>query len=173
VPGTVDVQPKSLGQKQTLEFRQDVGGKHAWRFDALNMSDGTLRALGILLAVYQPQPASLIAIEEPESTIHPAATEILMDILMDGVERSQILLTTHSPDVLDNKRLSDDQVIAVESVRGEALITPLTKTTRDMIRERLYTPGELLRQGEIQVDHEYAAQAANKQLSFFGDLENV
>ncbi len=172
VPGTTDVQPKLLGQKETLEFRQDVGQKHPWRFDALNMSDGTLRALGILLAVYQPQPASLIAIEEPESTIHPAATEILMDILMDGAERSQVLLTTHSPDVLDNKRLSDEQVVAVESVRGEAFITPLTKTTREMIRERLYTPGELLRQGEIQVDHEYAAQAA-QQLSLFSDVENV
>jgi predicted ATPase len=172
VPGTVEVQPKLLGQKETLEFRQDVGQKHPWRFDALNMSDGTLRALGILLAVYQPQSPSLIVIEEPESTIHPAATEILMDILLDGAEHSQVLLTTHSPDVLDNKRLGDRQIVAAESVQGAAKITPLTKTTRQVIRDRLYTPGELLRQGEIEVDHEYAAQAA-KQLNLFGDLENA
>jgi predicted ATPase len=125
-----------------------------------------------LLAVYQSQPAALIAIEEPESTIHPAAAEILMDILIDGTERSQVLLTTHSPDVLDNKRLLDSQIVAVESAQGVAQITPLTETTRDVIRQRLYTAGELLRQGEIQVDRDYADQAA-RQLSLFGSVEGA
>jgi predicted ATPase len=172
VPGTTSVQPKSLGRKETLEFRQDVGLQYEWHFDALNMSDGTLRALGILLAVYQSRPASLIAIEEPESTIHPAATEILMDILIDGTERSQILLTTHSPDVLDNKKLSDDQIVAVESVQGVAQITPLMETTREVIRQHLYTPGELLRQGELQIDREYVDQAV-RQLNLFGSMEDL
>lgn len=170
VPGTTSVHPKSLGQKETLEFRQDVGLRNEWRFDALNMSDGTLRALGILLAVYQQRPASLIAVEEPESTIHPAATDILTSILIDGAERSQVLLTTHSPDVLDNKRLSDDQIVVVESVQGVARITPLSKTIRKVIRDKLYSAGELLRQGELQLDVDYAAQAA-KQLDLFGSME--
>ncbi len=170
VPGTTAVEAKSVGRKETLEFRQNVGQKHDWRFDALNMSDGTLRALGILLAVYQPRPASLIAIEEPESTIHPAAAEILMDILLDGVERSQVLITTHSPDILDNKKLRDEQIIAVESTEGVAQITPLTETTRDLIRQHLYTPGELLRQDEIQIDPDYAERSA-EQLSLFNGWE--
>lgn len=167
VPGTVSVEPKSLGRKETLEFSQNVGLQHEWHFDALNVSDGTLRALGILLAVYQSRPASVIAIEEPEATIHPAATEILTDILIDGAERSQVLFTTHSPDVLDNKKLSDNQILAVESIRGVAQITPLTKTTRDVIRQHLYTAGELLREGELQADADYAEQAV-KQLDLFG-----
>jgi hypothetical protein len=170
VPGTAGVEAKSVGRKETLEFRQNVGQKHDWRFDALNMSDGTLRALGILLAVYQPRPASLIAIEEPESTIQPAAAEILMDILLDGVERSQVLITTHSPDILDNKKLRDEQVVAVEALEGVARITPLTDTTRDLIRRRLYTPGELLRQDEIRVDPQYAARSA-QQMDLFGGWE--
>lgn len=171
VPGTTSVEPKSVGRKETLEFRQSVGQRYDWRFDALNMSDGTLRALGILLAVYQPRPASLIAVEEPESTIHPAAAEVLMDILLDGAERSQVLITTHSPDILDNKRLSDRQIVAVESTEGVARITPLTETTRDLIRQRLYTPGELLRQDEIQADLDYAERSA-RQLDLFGKLED-
>lgn len=170
VPGTTAVEAKSVGRKETLEFRQNVGQKHDWRFDALNMSDGTLRALGILLAVYQLRPASLIAIEEPESTIHPAAAEILMDILLDGVERSQALITTHSPDILDNKKLRDEQIIAVESTEGVAQITPLTETTRDLIRQHLYTPGELLRQDEIRVDPDYAERSV-EQLNLFGGWE--
>ncbi len=170
VPGTISVHPKSLGQKETLEFRQEVAGsRHPWRFDALNMSDGTLRVLGILLAVYQPRPASLIAIEEPESTIHPAATEVLMDILLDGTNRSQVLLTTHSPDILDNKKLSARQIIAVESIQGVSHITPLTEATRDLIRQRLYTSGELLRQNELHIDHDYAKQIP-QQLGLFDDV---
>ncbi len=169
VPGTEKVTPKALGQKETLEFRQDMGQKYPWTFAALNMSDGTLRALGILLAVYQPAPASLLAIEEPESTIHPAAAEVLMSVLLDGASRSQIVLTTHSPDILDNKELSDQQIVAVESVRGTAQITPLTKTTRDVIRQRLYTPGELLRAGELVIDPEHAARQI-QQLRLFGEV---
>jgi len=171
VPGTTGVQAKSVGRKETLEFRQTVGQRYDWRFDALNMSDGTLRALGILLAVYQPHPVSLIAIEEPESTIHPAAAEILMDILLDGAERSQVLITTHSPDILDNKKLRDEQIVAVQAVEGVARITPLMATTRDLIRRRLYTPGELLRQDEMQVDPDYAKRSA-EQMDLFGKLED-
>jgi len=168
VPGTTSVEPKSLGRKETIEFRQDVGREHPWRFDALNMSDGTLRALGILLAVYQPHPASLLAIEEPESTIHPAATEVLMDILLDGTSRSQVVITTHSPDVLDNKKLRDDQIIAIESRDGVAQLTPLREGTRGVIREGLYTAGELLRRDELQIDEEYA-RTSSRQLDLFGD----
>jgi predicted ATPase len=171
VPGMTSVEPKSVGRKETLEFRQNVGQRHDWRFDALNMSDGTLRALGILLAVYQPRPASLIAIEEPEATIHPAAVEVLLDILLNGVERSQVLLTTHSPDILDSKKLYEKQIVAVESIEGVAQITPLTEATRQLIREHLYTPGELLRQDEIRVDREHAERSA-VQLDLFDKLED-
>ena len=54
VPGIHTVDVKGFGPKETLEFRQDVAGDtHRWRFDANNMSDGTLRVLGILVALFQ------------------------------------------------------------------------------------------------------------------------
>jgi predicted ATPase len=171
-PGTIGVRPKKLGQKETLEFRQAGGQQSEWRFDALNMSDGTLRTLGILLAVYQSRPAPLVAIEEPESTIFPAAIEILTEILLDGSERSQVVLTTHSPEVLDSKRLSDNQIFAIEFVQGTAQITPLAKTTREIIRQRIYTAGELLRQGELEFDRGYVERTA-QQLNLFGSVEEV
>ena len=41
-----------IGPKETLQFSQDVkGAKYPWRFLAANMSDGTLRALGVLVAL--------------------------------------------------------------------------------------------------------------------------
>ena len=54
VPGTVGMESKAIGPKLTLEFRQEVrGDPHPWRFLAHNVSDGTLRVLGVLVALYQ------------------------------------------------------------------------------------------------------------------------
>lgn len=51
VPGITGVDHKPVGKKETLEFRQLMAGsREAWRFDAENLSDGTLRALGVLVA---------------------------------------------------------------------------------------------------------------------------
>jgi len=166
VPGTSRVEYVSIGQRETIRFKQDVGDTTPWAFDALSMSDGTLRVLGILLAVYQVSPPSLIAIEEPEATIHPAALEVLVDILMDGAHRAQILLTTHSPDILDDKDILDHRIRVVESHQGKATIGPLGKFSRQAIKQRLYTVGELLRMGEIATDRDPEEQSV-QQLNLF------
>lgn len=171
VSGLESVEPKMLGQKEILLFHQKMKGqRYPWSFNALNMSDGTLRILGILLAVYQSKNPHLIAIEEPESTIHPAAADTLMDILIDGSYRSQMVITTHSPDILDNKNLDDNQILVVESIKGNSRITPLNQSTREIIKEKLYTPGELLRVGELETDANYAEQVA-RQLKLFGKVK--
>ena len=81
VPGVHSAEPKTFGKQETMEFRQVVQGQqHPWNFLAASMSDGTLRALGILLAIHQRhatpdglRPPSLIGLEEPETALHPAA----------------------------------------------------------------------------------------------------
>lgn len=170
VPGTSQAAYAPLGQKATLKFKQDVGDKAPWSFEALNMSDGTLRALGVLLAVYQVSSPSLVAIEEPEATIHPAALDVIMDILKDGTARSQILVTTHSPDVLDNRKISDSELRLVSSQRGRTSIAPVSETTRQIIRDKLYSAGDLLRMEELKPDE---TAALTKQPSLFGTPERV
>jgi len=140
---------RSVGNKETIQFRQDVGQRYPWRFDALNMSDGTLRVVGVLLAVYQPSRPALIVIEEPEATVHPAIAELVVGVLIEGSHETQVLITTHSPDILDHKEILDTQIRVVSSVRGNTAISPLADETRKLIRERLYTPGELLRANEL------------------------
>ena len=167
VPGTTSAHYLALGPKETLRFRQDVGDANPWSFEALNMSDGTLRVLGVLLAVYQTPTPPFIAIEEPESTVHPAAAEVLVDIFAEAYSRSQILITTHSPDILDSKNLRDDQIRAVEYSKGATIISPLGPVSREAIRKRLYSAGELLRSGELEPDRLAGEQLA-KQLALFG-----
>jgi predicted ATPase len=172
VPGVSAVEYRSLGQKETLTFKQDIGANWPWNFDALNMSDGTLRALGILLAIYQPSVPALVVIEEPEATIHPAAMDVLVQILKDGQHRTQVLVTTHSPDVLDNKAIPEDCILAVENHRGKTLIGTLGHLSRESIRRRLYSAGELMRVGELEVDRAHAEELG-EQLDLFGPLNTL
>ncbi len=167
VEGIEGVEHHSLGKMETLRFRQDIGLRDPWRFEALNMSDGTLRVLGLLLAVFQPGGISVVGIEEPEATVHPAVAELVIEVLMDAAKERQVLLTTHSPDLLDFKMLNDRQIRAVTMEDGKSLIAPVDRFTRQAIRERLYTPGELLRNGELSGDLEAAREAA-KSLRLFG-----
>jgi predicted ATPase len=169
VAGLKSVGYRSLGQMETLEFRQDVGLKDAWAFDALNMSDGTLRMLGLLLAVYQREKPSLLAIEEPEATVHPAAAEVITSVLLDAAKRTQILITTHSPDILESKDLHDEQIRVVTKEEGRTVIAPLSASSRSAIRENLYTAGELLRTNELNPDLGEARNLAS-QLSLFGPV---
>ena len=167
VDGIKKVEYRDLGQKETLQFKQDVGLEHPWTFNALNMSDGTLRVLGLLLAVYQPGPYSVVAVEEPEATVNPAVAEVVVEVLMDAAKQKQVVLTSHSPDILDYKELTDTQIRVVTMDHGRTLIAPVSQAGREAIRDRLYTPGELLRSGELNPDLK-AAEHAAQQLDLFG-----
>ncbi len=171
VEGIQSARHRSVGQFETVEFRQDIGQKHPWTFPALNVSDGTLRMLGLLVAVYQLGPASVLGIEEPEATVHPAITEQILEMLIDASRLRQILITTHSPDLLDFNDVDDDQLRVVTTVHNATVISPLAETTRDAIRSHLYTTGELLRTGELVGDSEAGTKLA-QQLNLFGPIES-
>ena len=112
VPGLSGVEHKPVGKKETLEFRQAVAGsKDSWRFDAENMSDGTLRTLGVLVALFQPTASDgrnvrVVGIEEPETALHPGAAAVLRSALFEASQSAQVLVTSHSPDLLDDKQVS-------------------------------------------------------------------
>jgi predicted ATPase len=156
VPGLHGVDTKKIGTMETIEFRQSVAGStHPWSFLSNNMSDGTLRALGILVALFQVSDNSraripLVGIEEPEMALHPAATGVLIDGLFDASEHRQILVTSHSPDLLDDERI--DSILSVVAEEGATKIDPITEAGHSVIRERLYTPGELLRLNQLTPD---------------------
>ena len=159
VPGVTGVGRRLLGPKETLEFRQEVrGAQHPRRFFASSMSDGTLRALGVLLALFQgagngeSNPRRLVGIEEPGASLHPAAAEVLVDSLRDAAEHAQILVTCHSPDLLDNHDIPEDSILAVVAEHGESRIGPLDNIGRSVLRDRLYTAGELLRMNQLDPD---------------------
>ena len=173
VPGVVGVDRRSIGPRETLEFRQEVGGaRHPWRFLAANMSDGTLRALGVLVALFQGfgtdgADRRLVGIEEPEIALHPAAAGVLVDGLRDAAEQAQILVTSHSPDLLDNDEIAADSIIAVVREHGETRIGRLDDTGRAALSEHLYTAGELLKMDQLDPDPT-AWKLSPSQIDLFG-----
>lgn len=158
VKGLAGAQTKILGSQETIEFRQAVKGqKHPWTFLASSMSDGTLRALGVLVAIFQnlrneSVSPNLIGLEEPEMALHPAASAVLLGALREASTNSQILVTSHSPDLLDNEDIPPESIFAVDNVDGITRIGPIDPAGRQMLRDKLFTPGELLRQNQIATD---------------------
>jgi predicted ATPase len=158
VPGVAGVDVKDVPPKVTLEFRQNVAGsKDPGRFFASNMSDGTLRALGILVALFQSQGSAvpsipLVGIEEPEIALHPAAVGALLDALREASQSTQVIVTTHSPDLLDFADMDSELLLAVYAEKGATQIAPVDEASREAVRRKLYTPGELLRLDQLRPD---------------------
>ncbi len=158
VPGITGVDRKAVGPVETLEFRQRVtGAQHPWRFYASSMSDGTLRTVGLLVALFQTNGSrisgrSLVGVEEPEVALHPAAAGILVDALSDAAEVRQILVTSHSADLLDEEDIGGVSVLAVVSDDGITRIGPLDEVGASVLRDHLYTAGELLRMDKLEPD---------------------
>ncbi len=177
VPGIQAIAVKHVGRKETLEFRQVVGTTQApWRFMAENMSDGTLRALGVLTALFQSsngqsKKVPFVGIEEPEVAVHPGAAGVLRDGLRAASKLTQIAVTSHSPDLLDDKDILVDSILAVVNKNGETKIAPPDEAGRSAIKDRLYTVGELLRLNQLEPDEEATEKIPPSQLELFAEYK--
>lgn len=155
VLGVEGVDRIGLGAYETVEVKQRVAGSTPpWAFAATSVSDGTLRALGVLTALFSGSDVALspIGIEEPESALHPAAAGLLLDALRDASSRRQVLVTSHSPDLLDSPSLMPDELLAVTASEGITTIGPVDAAARHALDESLFTAGELMRVNQLAPD---------------------
>ncbi len=65
------------------------------------LSDGTLRFLFLVAVLANPKPPALIAIDEPETGLHPNMLPILAEYAVDAASRTQLIFTSHSPEFLN------------------------------------------------------------------------
>jgi predicted ATPase len=159
--GDIDgVQVQRVAGRLVTRFRRTITSKSSqpsrW-FDAYQESDGTLRVAGIITALRQEPALPVIGIEEPELTVHPGAIGLIYDHLVEASHRSQVIVTTHSPDLLD--LLGDQHAIRVvsrDSERGTR-VAPLANSQRETVRSGLMTLGEVLRTEGLQQDLPFGA----------------
>ncbi len=86
----------------------------------------------------------MIGVEEPELTVHPGAIRLLYDFLLQATGRSQVIVTTHSPELLD--LVDADCVRVVErDAEGRTRVGRMDATQREVVTRRLMTLGEIMR----------------------------
>lgn len=92
-----------LMQIKDAPFEQPILSKYA--------SDGTLKMLAYLTVLYDPEPPRFIGIEEPENFLHPRLLPELAEECRAAAERSQLMITTHSPFFLNAMRADEVRVL--------------------------------------------------------------
>ncbi len=115
---------------------------------ATRLSDGTLRFLAILAALFAPAPPRLLCIEEPELGMHPDALGLLAEVLVDASKRMQLLVTTHSDVLLSAFSDRIDSVAVCENAGGGTILRRLDADRLSFWLSK-YKLGEIWRIGEI------------------------
>ncbi|WP_437487080.1 N-6 DNA methylase [Sorangium sp. So ce1014] len=152
VPGLLRIAVEAFDRFLLLKFEQRQPGGHVARFSASEMSDGALRALGILVAAQQMTGDELVIIEEPEVAIHVGAAQLLFDVLKDASTRGSLLITTHSADLLDAAR--EEEILVCSYRDGVTQIGPLSSAQRDVVRQGLFSVAELMRSEPLRIEGE-------------------
>ncbi len=105
----------------------------------MGVSSGTLRMLALMTALLGDPETNLIGIEEPENYVHPTALSSFVEHLLNARERVQLMVTTHSPLLLDF--LDDPAAVSVvrRGDRGET--TVLKEKNPEGVRKALEASG--------------------------------
>lgn len=100
-------------------FEKDYG------FSANLLSDGTLRLLSLLAILKTPDPPPLVCIDEPEIGLHPSWIRLLAELLESAATRTQLIVTTHSPELVS--QVKPNHVVVVEKEEGATALSRLTE----------------------------------------------
>ncbi len=118
-----------------------VGDETLERELPLNLqSDGFLFFLATVVALRTSPDEGLVVIEEPEHGVHPYALQTLVSLFREVSERTQVVFTTHSPNLIDY--MGPEEVATVAKIRGK---TTVNRLSRQQLSQWLdeYSLGEL------------------------------
>jgi predicted ATPase len=115
--------------------------------NARELSDGQLRFLCLCAALLSPRPPGLIALNEPETSLHPALYAPLAELIARAARNSQIWVTTHSRPLADQIAAHCQiEPIELALAEGETRLASDTGTPRRPF-QRLITDRETLSNG--------------------------
>ncbi len=115
-------------------------------FSANHLSDGTLRLLYLLAILLSPDPPPLVCIDEPELGLHPDWIKLVGELLQSAAERTQLIVATHSPELVS--QMSPSQVVVVEKEDGHTVAKRLNDEDFDTWLDR-FRLGELWTAGHF------------------------
>ena len=122
-------------------------------FDVRHMSDGTLKMLGLLALLGDPDPRSLLCVEEPENQLYPYLLDELMEDFRLYAQQGngQVLVSTHSYELMDAAKL-EEAFWLVKQRDGTSILRRAKgdETVGAMAREEDVKMGELWRDGYLE-----------------------
>ena len=107
----VSLRPRVYGG--TIQLAANEAGMRT-AMPATRLSDGTVRFIALLAILCHPDSPELICIEEPELAMHPDAMPLLADLLKSASERTQVIVTTHSPELINQFTDKPEVVVVCE-----------------------------------------------------------
>ncbi len=112
-----------------------------------HLSDGSIRFICLTTALLQPSPPSTIIIDEPELGLHPEAIGILSELIQDAAKRTQVVIATQSPLLLD--QFAVENIIVVNRKDGQSSFERLLRADYDQWLNE-YSVGQLWTKNVIQ-----------------------
>lgn len=109
------LKPNRLNE-ETIRLEWKQKGAEDTYFNAYQLSDGTLRFICLATLLLQPTPPKTIIIDEPELGLHPQAINKLAALIKKTVDKSQIIISTQSVNLVDN--FEPDNIIVVDMKEG-------------------------------------------------------
>ena len=128
-----------------VSVSHDIGDGTRLLFDLGQESEGFRRFLAHMLALYQQPPKSTLGFEEPENGIFPAALATLAEEFKAAPQegRGQVIITTHSPQLLDAFDADSIRVVEMDADL-HTRIGPMADSQREALKDHLMTPGEMM-----------------------------
>lgn len=123
----VDTLRAGFSEFETLDFPLAAAGRatFVWKAAVLTrglypheISDGMLRFLWLTTLLLSPQLPPLITLDEPEVSLHPQLLMLLAGMLQEASMRSQLLVATHSPELI--RWLAPAEVVVLDMEDGVA-----------------------------------------------------
>ena len=116
-------------------------------FQPNHLSDGTIRFICLTVALLQPDPPATVVIDEPELGLHPYAISMLADLIKSASERTQVIISTQSPTLLDY--FSPEEIVVVNRRDGRSTFERLDAPSLAGWMED-YSVGELWQKNVVQ-----------------------
>lgn len=133
------------GQKKKVALSWLAKGSD-YPMQPYHFSDGSIRFICLATALLQPEPPSSLIIDEPELGLHPAAIGILAELIQNAAKRTQLIVATQSPALIDYFSIKD--VIVVSRKEGASTFERLDEKNYRVWLES-YSVGELWRKNVV------------------------
>ena len=145
-----DIQPEITQELERMVYMQM--SEQDFKVPGWLLSTGTLKVLALLAVLRNPNPSSLIVIEELENGLDPRSIHLAISEIRRFIEnkKGQVMITSHSPYLLDLLKL--EEIIVVEKTDGQPKFSRPADNEELTEWAKKFTPGKLYTMSRLKTN---------------------